>query len=135
MKASVLTLPVFAALMLAGCLDGSRHNVRGSADSPPPPSAKVYAPTPQAAPANRFACKNGLSVFIRNLDADRVELALDDKRAVLTSAVSGSGARYVGTSGLFGRGAEWHVKADEGILNFVDPYGNRVETVCYRATR
>lgn len=74
-------------------------------------------------------------MFIRNLDADRVELALDDKRAVLTSAVSGSGARYVGTSGLFGRGAEWHVKADEGILNFVDPYGNRVETVCYRATR
>lgn len=135
MKMSALTLPVFAALMLAGCIDGTHRNVRGSVDSPPPPQAKASARMPQAVPANRFSCENGLSVFVRNLGDDRIELALDDKRAVLTSAVSGSGERYVGTRGLFGKGAEWHVKANEGILSFVDPYGNRVETICRLAMR
>ena len=37
---------------------------------------------------------------------------------------------YVATKGLYGRGAEWHQKGSEGILNFIDPYGNAVETNC-----
>lgn len=131
MKISVLTLPVLAALMLSACLDGPRHNVRGSTDAPP---VRTTARPSQAAPADHFACENGLSIYIRNLGGDRIELALDDKRALLTSAVSGSGARYVGTRGLFGTGAEWHVKGKTGVLNFADPYGNRVETVCHLET-
>ena len=69
-----------------------------------------------------------LSVTVRNLDTNRVELSLDDKRAVLSSAVSGSGERYVSNRGLFGKGAEWHQKGSQAFFSFVDPYGNKVDT-------
>ena len=49
-----------------------------------------------------FSCENGLSVQIRNLSTDQVELRLDDKVATLSSAVAGSGERYVANQGLFG---------------------------------
>ena len=58
-----------------------------------------------------FSCENGLSVQVRNLSTDQVELRLDDKVATLSSAVAGSGERYVANQGLFGKGAEWHQKA------------------------
>ena len=77
-----------------------------------------------------FECENGLSVTVRNLDTNRVELSLDDKRAVLSSAVSGSGERYVSNRGLFGKGAEWHQKGSQAFFSFVDPYGNKVDTSC-----
>lgn len=78
----------------------------------------------------RFSCQNGLTVNVKHLDVNQVELRLDDKRAVLKRAVSGSGERYVAKQGLFGRGAEWHQKGNEGHFSFVDPYGNAVETSC-----
>ena len=77
-----------------------------------------------------FECQNGLAVTVRNLDTNRIELSLDDKRAVLSSAVSGSGERYVANRGLFGKGAEWHQKGGEAFFSFVDPYGNKVDTSC-----
>ena len=77
-----------------------------------------------------FECENGLSVTVRNLDTNRVELSLDDKRAVLSSAVSGSGERYVSNRGLFGKGAEWHQKGSQAFFSFVDPYGIKVDTSC-----
>lgn len=58
-----------------------------------------------------FSCENGLSVQVRNLSTNQVELRLDDKVATLSSAVAGSGERYVANQGLFGKGAEWHQKA------------------------
>ena len=77
-----------------------------------------------------FSCENGLSVQIRNLNTDQVELRLDDKVATLSSAVAGSGERYVANQGLFGKGAEWHRKGSEAFFGFTDPYGNKVETSC-----
>ncbi len=77
-----------------------------------------------------FSCENGLSVQIRNLNTDQVELRLDDKVATLSSAVAGSGERYVANQGLFGKGAEWHQKGSEAFFGFTDPYGNKVETSC-----
>ena len=77
-----------------------------------------------------FSCENGLSVQIRNLNTDQVELRLDDKVATLSSAVAGSGERYVANQGLFGKGAEWHQKGNEAFFGFTDPYGNKVETSC-----
>ena len=133
MKMSVLTLPVCAALILAGFVDGPRHRPGGP--EMPPPGQSSRTPLANRPAADHFSCENGLSVYIRNLDGDRIELALDDKRAVLTRAVSGSGVRYVSSSGLFGKGAEWHAKANEGFFGFVDPYGNRVETSCRLAPR
>ena len=77
-----------------------------------------------------FSCENDLSVQIRNLSTDQVELRLDDKVATLSSAVAGSGERYVANQGLFGKGAEWHQKGSEAFFGFTDPYGNKVETSC-----
>ena len=77
-----------------------------------------------------FSCENGLSVQIRNLSTDQVELRLDDKVATLSSAVAGSGERYIANQGLFGKGAEWHQKGSEAFFGFTDPYGNKVETSC-----
>ena len=77
-----------------------------------------------------FSCENGLSVQVRNLSTNQVELRLDDKVATLSSAVAGSGERYVANQGLFGKGAEWHKKGSEAFFGFTDPYGNKVETSC-----
>lgn len=77
-----------------------------------------------------FSCENGLSVQVRNLSTNQVELRLDDKVATLSSAVAGSGERYVANQGLFGKGAEWHQKDSEAFFGFTDPYGNKVETSC-----
>lgn len=79
-----------------------------------------------------FSCQNGLSVAVRHLGNDRVELRLDDKRTVMSAAVSGSGERYTSHSGLFGTGAEWHQKGGDAALSFKDPYGNAVNTTCSR---
>ena len=79
---------------------------------------------------NHSAAKNGLSVQVRNLSTNQVELRLDDKVATLSSAVAGSGERYVANQGLFGKGAEWHQKGSEAFFGFTDPYGNKVETSC-----
>ena len=57
-----------------------------------------------------------MSVDVRNLNNDQLELRLDDKRAVLSSDVSGSGSRYTSNRGLFGKGAEWHEKKRRSIL-------------------
>ena len=78
----------------------------------------------------RNQLRNGLSVQVRSLSPDRIELRLDDKRAVLSSDVSGSGKRYTAGRGLFGKGAEWHQKGDEAFFSFIDPYGNKVDTSC-----
>ena len=77
-----------------------------------------------------FNCENGLAVHVRSLSTDSIELRLDDKRAVLKSAVAGSGERYTSNKGLFGKGAEWHQKGSEAFFAFTDPYGNKVETSC-----
>lgn len=77
-----------------------------------------------------FSCENGLSVQVRNLSTNQVELRLDDKVATLSSAVAGSGERYLANQGLFGKGAEWHQKGSEAFFGFTDPYGNKVETSC-----
>lgn len=77
-----------------------------------------------------FNCENGLAVHVRSLSTDSIELRLDDKRAVLKSAVAGSGERYTSNKGLFGKGAEWHQKDSEAFFAFTDPYGNKVETSC-----
>ncbi|MDO5086054.1 MAG: MliC family protein [Comamonadaceae bacterium] len=130
-----LILPVSFALALAACGHAPSNQPAPRAAAPMAPavqgSGHHHMPAAPAMAADaRFSCQNGLSVNIRHLGNDKVELALDDKRATLTSAVSGSGERYVGNSGLFGRGAEWHQKGKQGFLTFVDPYGNKVETPC-----
>lgn len=134
MTFSKLMLPVALAVGLSACMSNPTppSQARSATVAPAATSQQHVAPAPaQMAQEMRFSCQNGLTVQIRYLNPDQVELKLDDKKAMLIAAVSGSGERYVGKTGLFGRGAEWHQKGKMGMLNFADPYGNMVETSCH----
>ncbi|HFC8547612.1 TPA: MliC family protein [Neisseria lactamica] len=116
-----LTVPV---LSLAACAASEAYDGGGRGHMPPVQN--------QAGPADfrAFSCENGLSVRVRQLGSGKVELRLDDKRAVLSSAVAASGERYTAENGLFGSGTEWHQKGGEAFFGFTDAYGNSVETFC-----
>ena len=121
MNMKTLILPASLALVLAACGTPAPHQRGHQGHGQPNPSQ-----------AENFSCRNGLSVTVRHLGNDRVELRLDDKQTVMSAAVSGSGERYVSTNGLFGSGAEWHQKGGDAAFSFKDPYGNAVDTTCSR---
>lgn len=82
------------------------------------------------AAGGRFSCQNGNVVNVNYLDADRVEVFMDDKHATLYRVPSASGDLFSDNIGLFNKLTEWHQKGNEAALTFVDPYGNRVDTMC-----
>ncbi|HHK5608623.1 TPA: MliC family protein [Neisseria cinerea] len=116
--------PAALVLLLAACAAPELHH-HGRYDSMQPVQHKVTQ-----VPDGVFSCENGLSVHVRQLGSGKVELRLDDKRAVLSSAVAASGERYTAEHGLFGNGTEWHQKGGEAFFGFTDAYGNSVETSC-----
>lgn len=129
MNMKTLILPASLALVLAAC-GTTYHGNRGHQGHQG--HQHGHAHQGQAGQAENFSCRNGLSVTVRHLGNDRVELRLDDKQTVMSAAVSGSGERYVSTNGLFGSGAEWHQKGGDAAFSFKDPYGNTVDTTCSR---
>lgn len=80
--------------------------------------------------ATKFECQNGFIVQVRPIGNDKLELALADKRAVLTQTRAASGELYTTKKGLFGKSTEWHAKGNEAFFSFADSYGNQVETSC-----
>ena len=126
MKVKAL-LAIVASLSLAACAvpdEAPRHHGHDHGHN------HGHAQQQQGGINASFNCENGLAVHVRSLSTDSIELRLDDKRAVLKSAVAGSGERYTSNTGLFGKGAEWHQKGSEAFFAFTDPYGNKVETSC-----
>ncbi len=126
MKVKAL-LAIVASLSLAACAvpdEAPRHHGHDHGHN------HGHAHQQQGGINASFNCENGLAVHVRSLSTDSIELRLDDKRAVLKSAVAGSGERYTSNTGLFGKGAEWHQKGSEAFFAFTDPYGNKVETSC-----
>ena len=159
MKPQRLIAPTLASLFLTACVSsGMNPHDRYPVPNNPQPNYPaypqndpVYPPTqdqPQPQPQQNprqpmrpqqqgytggpghFDCENGLAVDIRHLGTEQIELRLNDKSAVLKNATTASGERYTASKGLYGRGADWHQKGTEAILNFTDPYGNVVETNC-----
>ena len=116
--------PAVSVLLLAACAAPEIHH-HGRYDSMQPVQHTVTQVSDGV-----FSCENGLSVHVRQLGSGKVELRLDDKRAVLSSAVAASGERYTSENGLFGHGAEWLQKGGEAFFGFADAYGNVVETSC-----
>lgn len=116
--------PAVSVLLLAACAAPELHH-HGRYDSMQPVQHTVTQISDGV-----FSCENGLSVHVRQLGSGKVELRLDDKRAVLSSAVAASGERYTAENGLFGHEAEWHQKGGEAFFGFADAYGNVVETSC-----
>ena len=126
-KIATWGMPLIAAWALSAC--GTTSSNAPAQQPTQPVAATETAPRAEAA-VERFTCENGLNVQLRPLGQDQLELHLDDKRAALVRAVSGSGERYVATRGLFGRGAEWHQKGGEAFFSFTDAGGRKVETPC-----
>lgn len=77
-----------------------------------------------------FRCQNGFMPKIIYLNTNQAQITVQDKSQVLTVATSGSGTRYVATTGMWGTGAEWHEKGQEAILTFKGTDGSTVETAC-----
>ena len=128
MKVKAL-LAIVASLSLAACAvpdEAPRHHGHSHGHN----HDHGHAHQQQGGINASFNCENGLAVHVRSLSTDSIELNLDDKQAVLKSAVAGSGERYTSNTGLFGKGAEWHQKGSEAFFAFTDPYGNKVETSC-----
>ena len=143
MKVRTWAVPASLALLLSACVvatpqdDGHRHQHHQRHESSMQDPSNEPAPRHERrgerrASVERFSCENGLSVTVRQQGTDRVSLQLDDKRAVLNRATSGSGERYTSNRGLVGSGSEWHRKGNEAAFSFKDPYGNSVETACQR---
>lgn len=126
MKHFLLALP--AALALTACVESHTHHHHHQGGMVPPGSQGAGDMLRDS--GGRFGCQNGLYVNIDYLDADRLQITMDDKFATLQSAPSASGTLYSSNAGLFGNMTQWHQKGNEGVLAFVDPYGNRVDTVC-----
>ena len=112
MKVKAL-LAIVASLSLAACAvpdEAPRHGGHDHGHSHGHNHDHGHAHQQQGGIDASFNCENGLSVHVRSLSTDSIELNLDDKQAVLKSAVAGSGERYTSNTGLFGKGAEWHQK-------------------------
>lgn len=68
----------------------------------------------------RFVCDNDAEPVIRRINEDKIELIVDGQGTVMNAAVSGSGERYVSSTGVYGKGGEWHQKADEATFTYHD---------------
>lgn len=122
MEHTALLLPV--CLVLTACVasgPGGDHDIASRMGQGFNDAMKAH---------HRFSCENGLAIEVDSLDTESVALRLDDQRAVLHIALSGSGERYVADQGVFGNATAWHHENGEGVFEFVDPYGNKVETIC-----
>ncbi|MDO4427754.1 MAG: MliC family protein [Moraxella sp.] len=121
-----LMASVAAALMMTGCANTSTNTNSTTPVTTTPSSTnttKVAPVSPMA--AQTFSCNIGLDVTVKHLGNDQIELVTspDVKRAVLTQAPSGSGERYVTSTGLWGQGGEWHQKGNEAHFSYVGVHG------------
>lgn len=71
-----------------------------------------------------FTCQTGDVISVNYINNDRIEVQVAGKTAVMDSAVSASGARYVG------QGGEWHEKGDEGLLTIHTQNGKAFQVAC-----
>ncbi|WP_312147001.1 DUF4232 domain-containing protein [Brevundimonas sp.] len=79
-----------------------------SQEPPPAPAAPIEAPVSQPAAAVGYACESGKTIAVTYPDTETARLSYDGRDYVLTSAVSASGARYVG------QGLEWWTASRNG---------------------
>lgn len=78
------------------------------AAAPPEPVAPSAAPAAATAPSVSYACESGQSVAVAYPDAATAQLSYRGREYVLRTAVSASGARFVGS------GLEWWIASRGG---------------------
>lgn len=134
MKPFVLLLP--ACLALGACVESHTHHHHQGGMAHQGGQSHMGSPNMGGnmgganVAGGRFSCQNGLSVSINYLDTERVEIKMDDKFATLYRAPAASGELFSDNIGLFDKDTSWHQKGNEAVFSFVDPYGNRTDTVC-----
>ncbi|KPF83452.1 hypothetical protein IP78_02080 [Brevundimonas sp. AAP58] len=97
-----LALVLMGALSLAACDRESAEPV-----TPVPQDSPVGAPVPTA-PAIGYACESGKTVQAQYIDTETAQVVYDGQTYAMRIAVSGSGARYVGS------GLEWWTASRNG---------------------
>jgi membrane-bound inhibitor of C-type lysozyme len=99
----------------------------------PPPAAPVEAPVSSPAAAVGYACESGKVVTATYPDTETARVSYDGRDYVLTSAVSASGARYVG------QGLEWWSASrngqESGTLSRLAPNDAAGGTIIERCSR
>ncbi len=123
MTRSAVALLSCLGLTLAAC----------SQEAPPAPTSPVEAPTAQTAAAVGYACESGKTIAVTYPDTETARVSYDRRDYVLTSAVSASGARYVG------QGLEWWTASrngqESGTLSRLGPNDATGGTIIERCSR
>lgn len=134
----ITTVTALSAAALVGCNSTAPNNAKTTTAVQTTTTTQnvtqtvaqpVVVQTTQAA-TRTFRCQNGFMPKITYLNTNQAQISVQGKSQVLNIATSGSGARYVATTGLWGTGAEWHEKGNEAIFNFRGTDGSTVETAC-----
>lgn len=122
-----LALVLMGALSLAACNREVAEPV-----TPVPQDPPVAASTPTA-PAIGYACESGKTVQAQYIDTETAEVIYDGQTYAMRIAVSGSGARYVGS------GLEWWTASrngqEEATLSRIGPNDQVGAAVLERCSR
>lgn len=112
------------AVALVGCASTS-----GDFDATTDVSPVINVDT-QPEPARQFLCENGVRPTIQHVSDEQIILTLNNTRTPLYIAPSGSGERYVATSGILGFGGQWHESVGEASFTYQNLQGKTITTRC-----
>lgn len=124
MKKIVVPMVALVLTTLVGCAGKPTTNTNTTTKTPSTTNT-------QTVPAvQNFTCQNGIDVSVKHLGNGQIELTTspDVKRAVFSQAVSGSGERYAGSTGLWGNGGEWHQKGNSAYFEYVGVHGGKAKS-------
>lgn len=121
------------SLALVGCTSTTTKVQAPTAQTPTTPitqpTLNTKTKTVQAG-QTRFQCDNGLTVFVKQLSPEQIQLNVQNYQAVLDLSPAASGERYLSTKGLFGTGGEWHQKGNEAYFGYKGVHGAVGATTC-----
>lgn len=129
---NLIIASAIASLAMVGCASTKTQQATAQAQTPANPTAQAVVKTQTKAQAGqtRFQCDNGLTVFVKQLSTEQIQLNVQNYQAVLDLAPAGSGERYLSTKGLFGTGGEWHQKGNEAFFGYKGVHGAIGSTTC-----
>lgn len=121
-------LSIASAVAMAGLVGCSTPTTISQTGTTATNTAVINAP--YQVTSRTFECQNGFMPKITYLSTEQARIDVQEVSQVLNIAPSGSGARYVSNTGLWGTGAEWHEKGGEAYFAFKGTDGSLVETQC-----
>lgn len=117
-----LAISALVALGLVGCQATTQSPFTTQKTAPATQNTQVTT--------QKFECNNGLTVTVKYLNTEQIQLTTQNYSAVLDITPSGSGSRYASHKGLFGYGGEWHENGRQAHFAYKGVHGNSGETTC-----